>query len=162
FEKVYYPYLLIGKKHYAGLCWTGPTKPGDRETKGIAIARRDRCVLVQNIMSKCLDEILINRDVKKAIETVHHALKDLLQNNTDIELLTFTKGWSKETYITLQPHVQLAKRMMERDQNIILGPGDRITYVIIAGPRKASISDKSEHPDWVKEKNLPIDKDYYI
>lgn len=35
FEKVYYPYLLISKKRYAGLLWTNPDKFDKMDTKGI-------------------------------------------------------------------------------------------------------------------------------
>lgn len=34
FEKVYYPYLLISKKRYAGLLWTKPEKYDKMDTKG--------------------------------------------------------------------------------------------------------------------------------
>lgn len=34
FEKVYYPYLLISKKRYAGLLWTKPEKHDKMDTKG--------------------------------------------------------------------------------------------------------------------------------
>lgn len=37
FEKVYYPYLLISKKRYAGLYWTNPDKYDKMDTKGIEV-----------------------------------------------------------------------------------------------------------------------------
>lgn len=37
FEKVYYPYLLINKKRYAGLYWTNPEKHDKMDTKGIEV-----------------------------------------------------------------------------------------------------------------------------
>jgi DNA polymerase delta subunit 1 len=37
FEKVYYPYLLINKKRYAGLYWTKPDKYDKMDTKGIEV-----------------------------------------------------------------------------------------------------------------------------
>ena len=40
FEKVYYPYLLISKKRYAGLLWTKPEKHDYMDTKGIETVRR--------------------------------------------------------------------------------------------------------------------------
>lgn len=38
FEKVYFPYLLISKKRYAGLYWTRPEKWDKMDTKGIEVS----------------------------------------------------------------------------------------------------------------------------
>ena len=37
FEKVYFPYLLINKKRYAGLLWTNPGKYDKIDAKGIEV-----------------------------------------------------------------------------------------------------------------------------
>jgi DNA polymerase delta subunit 1 len=37
FEKVYFPYLLISKKRYAGLYWTKAEKYDKMDTKGIEV-----------------------------------------------------------------------------------------------------------------------------
>ena len=37
FEKVYFPYLLISKKRYAGLYWTRTEKYDKMDTKGIEV-----------------------------------------------------------------------------------------------------------------------------
>lgn len=39
FEKVYFPYLLISKKRYAGLYWTKLDKYDKMETKGIEVSK---------------------------------------------------------------------------------------------------------------------------
>lgn len=71
FEKVYYPYLLINKKRYAGLYWTNPLKYDKMDTKGIETVRRDNCRLVQNVIETILRMILIDRDVQGAQEYVN-------------------------------------------------------------------------------------------
>lgn len=68
FEKVYFPYLLINKKRYAGLFWTNTTKHDKMDTKGIETVRRDNCVLVQNVIETVLNKILIDRDIDGAQE----------------------------------------------------------------------------------------------
>ena len=68
FEKVYFPYLLINKKRYAGLYWTKPEKYDKMDTKGIETVRRDNCLLVQTVIEKVLRMILIDRDVPGAQE----------------------------------------------------------------------------------------------
>ncbi len=50
FEKVYFPYLLMNKKRYAGMLWTKPTKPDKMDCKGIETVRRDNCALVANVV----------------------------------------------------------------------------------------------------------------
>lgn len=70
FEKVYFPYLLINKKRYAGLYWTKPDKHDKMDTKGIETVRRDNCLLVQTVIEKVLRMILIDRDVIGAQEYV--------------------------------------------------------------------------------------------
>lgn len=61
FEKVYYPYLLINKKRYAGLYYTKPDKYDKMDCKGIETVRRDNCTLVVDVISTCLNKLLIDR-----------------------------------------------------------------------------------------------------
>lgn len=68
FEKVYFPYLLINKKRYAGLYWTGTEKYDKMDSKGIETVRRDNCRLVQNVIETVLRMILIDQDVPGAQE----------------------------------------------------------------------------------------------
>ena len=70
FEKVYFPYLLINKKRYAGLYWTKPEKYDKMDTKGIETVRRDNCRMVQNVIETVLRMILIDQDVQGAQESV--------------------------------------------------------------------------------------------
>lgn len=66
FEKVYFPYLLINKKRYAGLYWTRTDKYDKMDTKGIETVRRDNCRLVQVCIETVLRKMLIDRDVEGA------------------------------------------------------------------------------------------------
>ncbi|TKY73810.1 DNA polymerase delta catalytic subunit [Spatholobus suberectus] len=95
FEKVYYPYLLISKKRYAGLFWTKPDNFDKMDTKGIETVRRDNCLLVKNLVNDCLHKILIDRDIPGAVQYVKNAISDLLMNRMDLSLLVITKGLTK-------------------------------------------------------------------
>ena len=68
FEKVYYPYLLINKKRYAGLYWTKPDKWDKMDSKGIETVRRDNCRMVQTVIETVLNKILIDQDEQGAQE----------------------------------------------------------------------------------------------
>jgi DNA polymerase delta subunit 1 len=68
FEKVYFPYLLINKKRYAGLYWTNPDKYDKMDSKGIETVRRDNCRMVQTVIDTILRKILIDQDVQGAQE----------------------------------------------------------------------------------------------
>ena len=81
FEKVYFPYLLINKKRYAGLYWTKPEKYDKMDTKGIETVRRDNCLLVQTVIEKVLRMILIDQDLPGAQEYVKPSALSLFLAN---------------------------------------------------------------------------------
>ncbi|GBE86502.1 DNA polymerase delta catalytic subunit [Sparassis crispa] len=162
FEKVYFPYLLISKKRYAGLYWTRPEKYDKMDTKGIETVRRDNCRLVSTVISTCLHKMLINRDVKGAEDYAKQIISDLLQNRVDMSQLVITKALAKTDYAGKQAHVELAERMKQRDAGSAPALGDRVAYVIIKGVKGAAAYEKSEDPIYVLENNIPIDTKYYL
>ncbi|KAJ8251044.1 hypothetical protein GJAV_G00216620 [Gymnothorax javanicus] len=165
FETVYYPYLLINKKRYAGLQYSSnPDKYDKMECKGIETVRRDNCPLVANLMTSCLQSILINRDPQGAVEHAKEVISDLLCNRIDISQLVITKELTKTTheYAGKQAHVELAERMRRRDTGSAPHLGDRVPYVIIKGAKGAATYMKSEDPLYVLENNIPIDTQYYL
>jgi DNA polymerase elongation subunit (family B) len=60
-QKVYFPYLLVNKKRYAGLHFTKPEIHDKMDCKGLETVRRDNCPLVAMVMTTCLEKILVNR-----------------------------------------------------------------------------------------------------
>ena len=164
FEKVYWPYLLISKKRYAGLLWTNPKKHDKMDTKGIETVRRDNCLLVRQVIETVLQKILISRDVPGAVEYVKSCISDLLMNRMDLSLLVITKGLTQDadSYDNKAAHVELAKRMKERDPATAPVVGDRVPYVIIKAAKNAKGYEKSEDPIYALEHNLPIDCQHYV
>jgi DNA polymerase delta subunit 1 len=177
FEKVYFPYLLINKKRYAGLYWTRPDKWDKMDTKGIETVRRDNCRLVQTVIETSLRMLLIDRDVQGAQDFVKETIADLLQNKIDMSNLVITKALTKDGYTdkqaqttastkdgytAKQAHVELALRMKKRDAGSAPALGDRVAYVIVKGAGGSKNYEKSEDPLYVLENNIPIDTKYYL
>ncbi|PRP82977.1 DNA polymerase delta catalytic subunit-like [Planoprotostelium fungivorum] len=164
FEKVYYPYLLINKKRYAGLLWTRAEKYDKIDVKGIETVRRDNCPVVKNVINTCLQKILIDRDVDGAIKYTKGVISDLLQNKLDLSLLVISKALSKEgkEYANKQAHAELAERMRKRDPHTAPAIGDRVPYVIIQAAKDAKAYEKAEDPLWVLDNNIPLDYQYYL
>lgn len=164
FEKVYYPYLLINKKRYAGLLYTRPETYDKMDCKGIETVRRDNCPLVANLINTCLERILINRDPDGAVEFAKQTIADLLCNRVDISQLVITKELTKNDgeYAAKQAHVELAHRMRKRDAGSAPNLGDRVPYVIVAASKGTAAYLKSEDPMFVLEHSVPIDTQYYL
>lgn len=60
--QVYFPYLLISKKRYAGLLFSSRPDAHDRmDCKGLEAVRRDNCPLVANLVTASLRRLLIDR-----------------------------------------------------------------------------------------------------
>ena len=75
--------------------------------QGIETVRRDNCLLVRNLVTTCLEMILIERDEKGAREFVRRTISDLLMNRLDLSLLVITKVASSlfppTTYAAQEP-----------------------------------------------------------
>ena len=162
FEKVYFPYLLINKKRYAGLYWSDPKRFDKMDSKGIETIRRDNCRLVQNVIETILRKILIGQDLEGAQEYVKDTISDLLQNKIDMSQLVITKALSKNDYANKQPHVEVAERMKKRDAGSAPSLGDRVAYVIVKGAGGSRNYERAEDPLFVLENNVPIDAKYYL
>lgn len=164
FEKVYFPYLLINKKRYAGLYWTNPVKYDKMDCKGLETVRRDNSPLVSNLINQCLQLLLIERNPDGAIEHAKQTISDLLCNRIDISQLIITKELTKtdDEYAGKQAHVELANRMRKRDPGSAPQLGDRVPYVIIAAAKNTAAYLKSEDPIYVLDNNVPIDTQYYL
>lgn len=85
-------------------------------------------------------------------------------NRMDLSLLVITKNLSQDVdeYDTKAAHVELAKRMRQRDAATAPNVGDRIPYVIIKAAKNAKGFEKSEDPIFALENNLPIDCQHYL
>jgi len=164
FEKAYMPYLLISKKHYAGLLHTNAVKYSYIDAKGIESVRRDNCRLVQNLVQKVLNLLLIDKNSDAAINFVKNVVSDLVSDRIDLSFLVISKTLSKkeDQYKAKQPHVELAERMAKRDPGSAPRMGDRIAYVITDGLKNARAYEKSEDPIYVLEHGLRIDTKYYL
>merc|ERR1719361_974625 len=162
FEKVYFPYLLINKKRYAGLYFTSAEKHDKMDCKGIETARRDNCQLVAKLMNEVLQKILIDRDPNGAMELAKRSISDLFCNRVDISQLVITKELSKTNYENKQAHVELANKMKKRDAGSAPKLGDRVPYIIVAASKGTPAYQKAEDPIYALENNVPIDAEYYL
>ena len=162
FEKVFFPYLLISKKRYAGLFYNRADKWDHVDTKGIETVRRDNCLLVKYVIENVLNKILLESDEVGAAEFVKNTISDLLHNKLDLSMLIISKALSREDYKGKQPHVELKNRMEKRDKTVKINIGDRIPYVIVQGEKGAKACEKAEDPLYVLNNGIPIDFTYYI
>ncbi|VDD77563.1 unnamed protein product [Mesocestoides corti] len=165
FRKVYFPFLLLSKKHYAGLAFTTPDKHDELDCKGIETVQRDSPPLVANVVNACLTQIIINRDTQAALDQAQRAISDLLANRVDIAQLIINKKLTRpvESYCNKLPHVEVVRRMLRRNADSVPQPGDRVSYVITAGRgRNTALHVRAEDPIYAIQHQVPINTEYYL
>ncbi len=87
---------------------------------------------------------------------------DLVAGKIPLQKLVVTKTMTKMpgSYVGMQPHIELVKKMRVRSPDEAPGLGDRVPYVIVKGTEL--LSKRAEDPTYVLEKGLQIDSSYYI
>lgn len=189
FEKVYYPYVLLRKKGYAGRKFMAPADPtapvprlepvpaegtkeraDQRDVKGLSYVRRDGCLLVCDVSERVIDSILFDRDPRAALAGVRRCLGELVQGKVPMDRLVISMGLTKKDYDptkALPPHVAVAQKRAARDEGDAPQCGDRVPYVVVEPPKRAdskklTLADHVEDPTYALEHKLRLDTSYYI
>lgn len=164
FEKIFRSFLILTKKRYAG--WSFEKNNGDWSDrivmKGIETVRRDWPDIVTETMNVVLNIILKEGDIKKAIRFVQGEVDKLNAGAVDLSKLAVTKSITKsvDRYDGMLPHIELAKKIRDRNPSQAPVVGSRISFVIVRGNQM--LSKRAEDPDYITERGLMIDSCYYV
>ena len=170
FEKVYWPYLLMRKKRYAGLMWE-PNKENKMvitklDAKGIELVRRDNCMLAKRIQKLVLDELMYKRNPERACEHVTEQLQLIVDNVPDLVDYKISKS-RRKTYANEDlPHLHVCAKMAERQPGSEPQVGDRVPYVLLHLKNKANAKtfEKAEDIGYVRRnpERCTVDRLYYV
>ena len=180
-EKVYCPYFLYSKKRYAAKLWT-KGKDGNMnmdyiDVKGLQLVRRDNTPHMREVCKELLDVVLESSDTGPPKELALQRAIELIEGDVPNEKLILSQGLSdsyKAKGFTVsinspdikdinQAHVQVVRKMRERQPGSEPQSGDRVPYILIdTGDPKAKAFEKSEDPKYAKDNNLKVDYNYYF
>ena len=148
---------------------------------GIVMKRRDNAPIVKYVFGNVIEIIMNQKDIYGAMEWLKETLYKIKNGQMDDSMFIISKSLS--AYYKNPDgiaHKVLADRMAERNPGNKPKPNDRIPFmyqVIDESPipngnykngkpkfkkRKILQGDRVEHPDYMKEKNIPIDYSFYI
>ncbi len=164
-EKVYCPYFLYSKKRYAAKMWVEKKGGGgvvfDKiDVKGLQVVRRDSCKFVRDTCKKLLETVLESSDPVAAVTLARKAKDDLLGGKVSSDDLILTKSLADE-YKVQMPHVEVVKKMRERNPGSEPQMGSRVPFVIVKA-KGERMFEKAEDPVWALEKSIPLDYQYYF
>ncbi|KCZ72116.1 DNA polymerase elongation subunit (family B) [Candidatus Methanoperedens nitroreducens] len=159
--------IFIAKKRYAVLLWEKSPEGIKQKikVKGMETVRRDWCELTTKTVERVLELVLKEGKVDDAIELVENTIDsirevDARKNPELFDELILTRQYTKkvENYKSRQPHITVVEKLKSR--GIVPNVGDRIPFIILAG--NGLFVERAEDPEYAREKNLPLDVDYYV
>jgi DNA polymerase elongation subunit (family B) len=172
YEKTFYPFILFCRKRYVGMMYEDDVTKCKRKTMGVALKRRDSAPIVKDVYGGALDSLMEHRDVKVAEKFVKDMLVKVVQNKIPLDKFILSKqlrddyAAMKDDYegpATLPVHRVLADRMEARDPGNKPQVGDRLSYVFVDALKKGKKQgDRVEHVDYVREKKMAPDVEFYI
>jgi len=164
YEKTFFPFILFCRKRYMGLKYETDINKCKRASMGIALKRRDSAPIVKDIYGGALDILMEERSLKNAQKFVQDSLVEVLQNKIPLEKFVITKQLRDDYKNPGQiAHRVLADRMEERDAGNKPQVGDRLAFVYVANRKdEKKQGDKIEHIDFVRQRNLKPDAEFYI
>ena len=164
YEKTFFPFILFCRKRYVGMMYEDDVTKCKRKTMGIALKRRDNAPIVKDIFGGALDILMDKRDIRPAQTFVKEMLLQVLQNKVPLEKFIITKQLRDDYKNPSQiAHRVLADRMEERDAGNAPQVGDRLPYIYVENRKsEKKQGERIEHIDYVREKGLKPDTEFYI
>jgi hypothetical protein len=166
YDKVFYPFIIFSKKRYVGNKYEESPDEFKETSMGIVLKRRDNAPLLKMCYGAAIDKLLNHRDIPGAVECVKEHVRSLVEGKMKLSQLTITKSLRAEYASTPPAHKMLADRIAARDPGNAPASGDRIGYVYIRPPVGQEASklqgDRVETPQFIVEKGLQPDAEYYI
>jgi len=164
YEKTFFPFILFCRKRYVGMMYEDDVTKCKRKTMGVALKRRDNAPIVKDIFGGALDSLMEHRNIKVAEKLVKEMLVKVMKNEYPLEKYVLSKQLRDDYKNPGQiAHRVLADRMEERDAGNKPQVGDRLSYVYVANRKdEKKQGDKIEHIDYVREKKLKPDVEFYI
>jgi len=129
-DKVYLRILFTeAKKRYAGLL-----PDGSLDIVGLEVMRGDWAIVAKRVQEKVLEIILKDQSPKKASEYVQGFISGLRQKHVAYRDLIIWKTLTKppNEYEIKAAHVEAARMLKEKGWE--LSVGDKVGYVVVAGP----------------------------
>ena len=164
YEKTFYPFILFCRKRYVGMMYEDDPTKCKRKEMGIALKRRDNAPIVKDVFGGALDILMYKRDIKAAQKFVQDMLVSVMKNEIPLDKYVVTKQLRDDYKNPDQiAYAVLAKRMAERDPGNKPQVGDRLPYIYVANRKdEKKQGDRIEHIDYVREKKLKPDVEFYI
>jgi DNA polymerase delta subunit 1 len=164
YEKTFYPFILFCRKRYVGMMYEDDIKKCKRKTMGVALKRRDNAPIVKDVFGGALDSLMEHRNIKVAEKLVKEMMVKVMKNEYPLEKYILSKQLRDDYKNPGQiAHRVLADRMEERDAGNKPQVGDRLSYVYVANRKdEKKQGDKIESVDYVREKKLKPDVEFYI
>jgi DNA polymerase elongation subunit (family B) len=168
FEKVYHPYLLEGKKRYAGLHY----EPGDDnepvckgvKCKGLETERKDTLPLTKRTMLAVLEKLLYQMDPAAALRAFEDNMEDLIRNKVPFDEFIMKKNLSKKVEHRTDSIVQARVNDLRRQRNpgSEMAPGEQVCYVIVKGNKGEKTTLLAEDADFARENHLKLNFLWYF
>ncbi len=181
YEKTYLPMIIQKKKNYIGLKYEMDDKRWKVDFKGIAVKRRNYCQLVKTVFWNVIYPALgiepipgetnqfrkVTWDFRegpdRAVEALQSSLKKLEDHCVNIDDLVITASLKSNYKNENLPHIQLAKRMKERDAGSAPQSGQRFGFIYVnEASRGNQLCAKTEDPRYAKVNKLQPDWLFYL
>jgi DNA polymerase elongation subunit (family B) len=168
YEKTFWPFLILTKKRYVGNKYEFNPDKYKQDYNGIVLKRRDNAPIVKEICGGIINRLIDDKDPDKARQFTIDCMNSMFNNEYNIKYFLTSKTLKmKESYAdwTKIAHVVLANRIAMRDPGNCPQSGDRIEFAAIQLPnvtKNTLQGERIETPQYIKEKNLKIDFEFYM